>query len=121
MIEAKNHFALPLLHKKRPQIKKPIVKIHYRLYFFGRGEKIRTSDPLHPMQVRYQAALRPDELQIIAELHDVLPWKMFRLNQMTPTAMALHMPFADSFYKNKTSKLNFRTMYKKRFLLADMD
>jgi hypothetical protein len=28
---------------------------------FGRGEKIRTSDPLHPMQVRYQAALRPDE------------------------------------------------------------
>ncbi len=28
--------------------------------FFGRGEMIRTSDPLHPMQVRYQAALRPD-------------------------------------------------------------
>ena len=28
--------------------------------FVGRGEKIRTSDPLHPMQVRYQAALRPD-------------------------------------------------------------
>src|SRR6266850_2860147 len=26
----------------------------------GRGERIRTSDPLHPMQVRYQAALRPD-------------------------------------------------------------
>ncbi len=32
----------------------------------GRGEKIRTSDPLHPMQVRYQAALRPDEPRIIA-------------------------------------------------------
>ena len=30
------------------------------LEFDGRGEKIRTSDPLHPMQVRYQAALRPD-------------------------------------------------------------
>ena len=28
--------------------------------YCGRGEKIRTSDPLHPMQVRYQAALRPD-------------------------------------------------------------
>ena len=27
---------------------------------YGRGERIRTSDPLHPMQVRYQAALRPD-------------------------------------------------------------
>jgi len=26
----------------------------------GRGDKIRTCDPLHPMQVRYQAALRPD-------------------------------------------------------------
>ena len=26
----------------------------------GRGEVIRTLDPLHPMQVRYQAALRPD-------------------------------------------------------------
>jgi len=26
----------------------------------GRGEMIRTSDPLHPMQVGYQAALRPD-------------------------------------------------------------
>ena len=27
----------------------------------GRGEKIRTSDPLHPMQVRYRAALRPEK------------------------------------------------------------
>ena len=27
---------------------------------FGRGERIRTSDPLRPRQVRYQAALRPD-------------------------------------------------------------
>ena len=28
---------------------------------FGRGGGIRTRDPLHPMQVRYQAALHPDE------------------------------------------------------------
>ncbi len=34
---------------------------------FGRGGGIRTRDPLHPMQVRYQAAPRPDELRIIAE------------------------------------------------------
>ncbi len=27
---------------------------------FGRDGVIRTLDPLHPMQVRYQAALRPD-------------------------------------------------------------
>ena len=26
----------------------------------GRDGGIRTRDPLHPMQVRYQAALRPD-------------------------------------------------------------
>ena len=36
------------------------------LEIIGRGEKIRTSDPLHPMQVRYQAALRPDRVAIIA-------------------------------------------------------
>ncbi len=28
----------------------------------GRDERIRTSDPLNPIQVRYQAALRPDAL-----------------------------------------------------------
>src|SRR4051812_4700022 len=28
---------------------------------FGRGERIRTSDPLLPKQVRYQTALHPDE------------------------------------------------------------
>ncbi len=28
---------------------------------YGRGGGIRTRDPLHPMQVRYQAALRPEE------------------------------------------------------------
>ena len=27
----------------------------------GRGGGIRTRDPLHPMQVRYQAALRPEQ------------------------------------------------------------
>jgi hypothetical protein len=28
--------------------------------FIGRDGGIRTRDPLHPMQVRYQAALRPE-------------------------------------------------------------
>ena len=41
--------------------KKRLVIYTNRPEFFGRGEKIRTSDPLHPMEVRYQAALRPDE------------------------------------------------------------
>ena len=31
------------------------------LVVIGRGGGIRTRDPLHPMQVRYQAALHPDE------------------------------------------------------------
>ncbi len=31
----------------------------------GRGEKIRTSDPLNPIQVRYQAALRPANAPIL--------------------------------------------------------
>ena len=26
----------------------------------GRNERIRTTDPFHPKEVRYQAALRPD-------------------------------------------------------------
>jgi hypothetical protein len=34
----------------------------------GRGDKIRTCDPLHPMQVRYQAAPRPDRKRIIAHM-----------------------------------------------------
>jgi hypothetical protein len=34
----------------------------------GRDGVIRTHDPLHPMQVRYQAALRPDELQLYQEI-----------------------------------------------------
>lgn len=37
-------------------------------YKNGRGGGIRTRDPLHPMQVRYQAALRPDSRTVI--LHD---------------------------------------------------
>ena len=31
-----------------------------REIIIGRSGEIRTHDPLHPMQVRYQAALRPE-------------------------------------------------------------
>jgi hypothetical protein len=37
------------------------------IVFSGRDGVIRTLDPLHPMQVRYQAALRPDWRKIIPE------------------------------------------------------
>ena len=33
----------------------------------GRRERIRTFDPLHPMQVRYQAALHADENAIVCQ------------------------------------------------------
>ena len=47
--------------------KKKAVK-HYcltALSYFGRCERIRTFDPLHPMQVRYQAAPHTDKTAII--------------------------------------------------------
>ena len=34
--------------------------VHLSYWRAGRGERIRTSDPLLPRQVRYQAALRPE-------------------------------------------------------------
>lgn len=37
------------------------------LGIFGRDGVIRTLDPLHPMQVRYRAALRPDYILITSE------------------------------------------------------
>ena len=43
-----------------PKSKRPVRRLASMLDSLGRGERIRTSDPLHPMQVRYQAALRPD-------------------------------------------------------------
>ena len=32
------------------------------LNLYGRGDRIRTCDPLHPMQVLYQAELHPDDM-----------------------------------------------------------
>ena len=32
----------------------------FLIFFIGRDDWIRTSDPLHPMQMRYQTALHPD-------------------------------------------------------------
>ncbi len=43
----------PDKNKGRQQLLKPFV-------CFSRDDKIRTCDPLHPMQVRYQAAPHPD-------------------------------------------------------------
>ena len=34
----------------------------FLIFLIGRGDKIRTCDPLHPMQVLYQAELHPDNV-----------------------------------------------------------
>ncbi len=39
-----------------------------RSFFYGRNGGIRTRDPLHPMQVRYQAALHSERDAIIDQL-----------------------------------------------------
>jgi hypothetical protein len=39
-----------------------------RMFFgYGRGDRIRTYDPLVPNQMRYQTALRPDVLFLTAD------------------------------------------------------
>ena len=43
-----------------PNRKLNLARNRRTLINIGRGERIRTSDHLHPMQVRYQAALRPE-------------------------------------------------------------
>ena len=43
------------------QIKWTLPEPDWRMMdIIGRGDRIRTYDPLRPRQVRYQAALRPD-------------------------------------------------------------
>ena len=50
---------VPSTHKQAP-----LVEEHaYLLSKNGRDDWIRTSDPLTPSQVRYQAALHPETLQ----------------------------------------------------------
>ena len=45
------------------RLRRPLLYPAELLVHYGRGERIRTSDPLCPRQVRYQAALRPDEAE----------------------------------------------------------
>ncbi len=43
-----------------------------RFEFSGRGDRIRTCDPLHPMQVLYQAELHPEQQSDITAQTDKL-------------------------------------------------
>ena len=47
------------------QLKKGLELKNLRPFDTGRDGGIRTRDPLHPMQVRYQAALRPEDIKYI--------------------------------------------------------
>ena len=47
--------------------KRPLLSGRNPLNLIGRGDWIRTSDPLRPRQVRYQAALRPDDFILSLE------------------------------------------------------
>lgn len=48
----------------------------------GRAERIRTSDPLLPKQVRYQAALQPDRDARVTELRAILQAGSARLQRL---------------------------------------
>ena len=39
-----------------------------RLLLTGRNDQIWTDDPFHPKEVRYQAALRPDDVNLLYTL-----------------------------------------------------
>lgn len=60
---ATSHTPLPFsCHRLLTQVHKKAQSLPTGLFRFnnGRDGVIRTLDPLHPMQVRYRAALRPD-------------------------------------------------------------
>src|SRR5579883_1810651 len=60
-------FFLPSVLSPSFQFILTILTIRALIFRVGRGERIRTSDPLRPRQVRYQAALRPDCVDGAAE------------------------------------------------------
>lgn len=64
----------------------------------GRDGKIRTCDPMHPMHVRYQAALRPDlKACIIGHL------RMFRHQKSVDLAYSVAEHFV--WHRHQIAKL----------------
>jgi hypothetical protein len=50
-----------LLSVKQKTNRKRVLGVYLRPVYIGRGGGIRTHDPLLPKQMRYQAALRPED------------------------------------------------------------
>ena len=46
--------------------------------FYGRDDWIRTSDPLHPMQMRYQTALHPDNKKVYKAFREEMQVLFFK-------------------------------------------
>ena len=86
--------------------------------FVGRGEKIRTSDPLRPRQVRYQAALRPVKTRVILhgkgaksrfwrrpEQHGKILGQLFeRFAAMADRRLHIALDFTESFAERRIEK-----------------
>ncbi len=71
---------LAFLEMKRNE-KEP-VGITYWLFRIGRRGGIRTRDPLHPMQVRYQAALHAVRRRLYPEKDSFLKIRLQRLSSL---------------------------------------
>gem|GEM_PF-4300576 len=56
-LNALREVVLGYCNEKRPALMADLRSEGFKI---GRGERIRTSDHLHPIQVRYQAALHPE-------------------------------------------------------------
>ena len=52
------------------------------LIYVGRCDRIRTYDPLHPMQVRYQAAPHTEALNSSSRCQPDLALKLLRIQQI---------------------------------------
>ena len=73
----------------------------------GRCERIRTFDPLHPMQVRYQAAPHTDKLQIITRRQTMLSKQDranhgFPVTRIAPVATVVAPPWWSAIQRLQT-------------------
>ena len=98
----------------------PTIKLksaHGRFEFYGRGDRNRTCDPLHPMQVLYQAELRPDDKQYGKPR--LSKTQMFFIRHIPPVQLFLSLLFG--IYCNFLYvRYNFHWAYRKRLNLENV-
>lgn len=80
--------------------------------FYGRGDRNRTCDPLHPMQVLYQAELRPDDrCHDNINFHNLQTYKFLLARHHYPTGLRRSTPFAKRRGLKKTAEAVFFLYY----------